>query len=91
MFFVGRLYTYGLGNILSQPLYQIIQVNQLELTNTEIGYARVCYFTCLLVSYFVVGGIIDRFSAKHTVAFWACCLSRLYRFYMRSLAIIRQF
>ena len=74
MFFVACTFT-GFGNILSQPLYQIIQVNQLELTNTEIGYARVCYFTCLLVSYFVVGGIIDRFSAKHTVAFGLAAFS----------------
>ncbi|MFC5653838.1 MFS transporter [Paenibacillus solisilvae] len=67
--------------MLAQPLYQIIQVNHLELSNTQIGYARVAYFTCLLVSYFVVGGIIDRLSAKHTVACGLAAFSIVPLFY----------
>ncbi|BBH21564.1 nitrate transporter [Paenibacillus baekrokdamisoli] len=74
MFFLACTFT-GFGNILAQPLYQIIQVTHLQLTNTEIGYARVTYFTCLLVAYFVVGGVIDRLSAKHTVAFGLAAFS----------------
>ncbi|MFC0328599.1 MFS transporter [Paenibacillus sepulcri] len=68
MFFLACTFT-GFGNILAMPLYQIIQVKQLELTNTEIGLTRVTYFSCLLITYFVVGVVIDRLSAKHTVAF----------------------
>ncbi|MBP3962194.1 MFS transporter [Paenibacillus lignilyticus] len=68
IFFLACTFT-GFGNIIAQPLYQIIQVNWLELTNTEIGYARATYFTCLLVSYFVVGSVIDKLSAKQTIAY----------------------
>ncbi|WP_308638626.1 MFS transporter [Paenibacillus silvisoli] len=68
IFFIACTFT-GFGNIIAQPLYQIIQVNWLEMTNTEIGIARATYFTCLLVSYFVAGRVIDKLSAKHTVAY----------------------
>ncbi|REE55461.1 putative MFS family arabinose efflux permease [Paenibacillus taihuensis] len=59
----------GFGNLVANPLYQIIQVNHLELTNTQIGFARIAYFSCLLVSYLIVGSVIDKLSAKHTVAY----------------------
>jgi MFS transporter, DHA1 family, staphyloferrin B biosynthesis exporter len=59
----------GFCNIMAGPLYQIIQVERLELTNVEIGYARMTYFACLLVAYFVVGWVIDRISAKSTIIY----------------------
>lgn len=68
IFFIACTFS-GFGNLVANPLYQIIQVNRLELTNTEIGFARIAYFSCLLVSYLIVGGVIDRLSPKHTVAY----------------------
>jgi len=59
----------GFGNILAAPLYQIIQVDLLQLSNVQIGLARVAYYSCLLTSYFIVGWVIDRFSAKHTMVY----------------------
>ncbi|MFD0716427.1 MFS transporter [Paenibacillus sp. GCM10027626] len=59
----------GFGNILAAPLYQIIQVDLLQLSNVQIGLARVAYYSCLLTSYFVVGWVIDRYSAKHTMVY----------------------
>ncbi|QYR20438.1 MFS transporter [Paenibacillus sp. sptzw28] len=59
----------GFGNILAGPLYQIIQVDRLELSNVQIGIARVTYYACLLTAYLIVGFVIDRLSAKHTIIF----------------------
>ncbi|MCL6459864.1 MAG: MFS transporter [Gorillibacterium sp.] len=59
----------GFGNILSNPLYQMIQVQQLELSNVQIGMARVIYYACLLVSYFVSGWALDRFPPKRTLVY----------------------
>ncbi|MFF2480818.1 MFS transporter [Paenibacillus sp. NPDC058071] len=58
----------GFGNMLSNPLYQLIQVNVLELTNSQIGYARVSYFTMLLLTYWVAGTMIDRYPIKYVLA-----------------------
>ncbi|AZN40187.1 MFS transporter [Paenibacillus albus] len=68
IFFLACMFS-GFGNLLANPLYQIFQVNRLELTNTEIGFARIAYFSCLLVSYLIVGSVIDKLSAKHTVVY----------------------
>lgn len=59
----------GFGNILSQPLYQLIQKERLALSFFEIGMARTTYFTCLLVAYFVVGILIDRFKPEKIVVY----------------------
>lgn len=59
----------GFGNMLASPLYSIIQVNQLALSNVEIGYIRMAYFTCLLLSYFIMGWVIDRYSPKVAMGF----------------------
>lgn len=57
----------GFGNMLANPLYQIIQVDELGLSNTEIGYARIAYFTGLLVTYGLAGRLIDRFDIRYTL------------------------
>ncbi|TNJ64629.1 MFS transporter [Paenibacillus hemerocallicola] len=57
----------GFGNMLAGPLYQMIQVDVLQLRNVEIGYARVAYFTGLLLTYLIGGRMIDRFDIKHTL------------------------
>jgi Na+/melibiose symporter-like transporter len=57
----------GFGNILTQPLYQIIQKSVLELSFIEIGIARTTYFTCLLCSYFIVGSFIDKLASRQIV------------------------
>lgn len=57
----------GFGNMLASPLYQIIQVDVLELSNVQIGYARVAYFTCLLLTFWTAGRMIDRFPIKYTL------------------------
>lgn len=68
IFFAATTLT-GFGNILASPLYQIIQVRELQLNNIEIALARMSYYVCLLVAYFVVGWVIDRFSAKQTLVY----------------------
>lgn len=57
----------GFGNMLASPLYQIIQVDVLELSNVQIGYARVAYFTALLLTFWTAGRMIDRFHIKYTL------------------------
>lgn len=59
----------GFGNMLANPLYSIIQVDKLELSNAEIGYIRMAYFACLLTSYWIVGWVIDRYSPKLAMCF----------------------
>ncbi|MFC0214489.1 MFS transporter [Paenibacillus chartarius] len=59
----------GFGNILASPLYQIVQVNELQLNNAQIGIARMAYYLCLLTAFFVVGWAIDRYSARHTLVY----------------------
>ena len=58
----------GFGNMLSIPLYQIIQVDIMQLSNVQIGLARVAYFTALLVCYWIAGWMIDRIHIKYTLA-----------------------
>jgi MFS family permease len=59
----------GFGNLLANPLYQIIQVDRLALTDVQIGVARVVYYACLLTTYYVIGWAIDRFSAGRTIVY----------------------
>lgn len=66
LFLLATTFT-GFCNIAAAPLYQIIQVDRLGLSNVELGYARIVYYVFLLVSYFVVGWVIDRYSAQRTV------------------------
>jgi MFS family permease len=74
LFLLAAMFT-GFCNIAAGPLYQIIQVDRLALTNVEIGYARIVYYVFLLVSYFVVGWVIDRYSARHTVVWGLAAFS----------------
>ncbi|MCR2806158.1 MFS transporter [Paenibacillus soyae] len=57
----------GFGNMLASPLYQIIQVDVLELSNIQIGLARVAYFTALLLTFWVAGRMIDRYPIKYVL------------------------
>jgi len=57
----------GFGNMLSVPLYQIIQVEVLQLTNIQIGYTRVAYFAALLLTFLVAGWMIDRIDIRYTL------------------------
>lgn len=57
----------GFGNMLASPLYQIIQVDVLKLTNTQIGFARMAYFTALLLTFWFAGRMIDRYPIKYTL------------------------
>jgi len=59
----------GFGNILSQPLYQLIQKEVLQLSFQEIGIARTTYFTFLLCSYFIIGSLIDKFAPQKILTF----------------------
>lgn len=59
----------GFGNILSQPLYQLIQKEVLQLSFQEIGIARTTYFTFLLCSYFIIGSLIDKFAPHKILTF----------------------
>ncbi|MFC6334792.1 MFS transporter [Paenibacillus septentrionalis] len=55
----------GFGNMISVPLYQIIQVDILSLT--EIGYTRVAYYIALLLTFWLGGIMIDRLDIKYTL------------------------
>jgi MFS family permease len=66
LFLLATTFT-GFCNIAAGPLYQIIQVDRLALSNVEIGFARIVYYVFLLAAYLVVGWVIDRYSARHTV------------------------
>ncbi|MGK9253928.1 MULTISPECIES: MFS transporter [Paenibacillus] len=62
----------GFGNMLANPLYQIVQVQVLNLTSTEAGYARVAYFAALLLTYLIAGRVLDRFDIRHTLLCGIC-------------------
>ncbi len=68
IFFVATTLA-GFGNLLANPLYQIIQVDRLALTDVQIGVARVVYYVFLLTTYYVIGWAIDRFSAGRTIVY----------------------
>ncbi|WP_108722195.1 MFS transporter [Gorillibacterium timonense] len=68
VFFLATTFS-GFGNILSSPLYQMIQVKELNLSNTQIGTARVVYYAFLLLSYFVSGWALDRYPPKRTLVY----------------------
>jgi len=59
----------GFGNILVQPLYQITQVELLQLTNVQIGYARMAYYVCLIGALLVVGWAVDRYPPERTLTY----------------------
>lgn len=59
----------GFANFFSQPLYQIIQVEVLQLSNVEIGYARMTYYLFLIISYLFVGWAIDRYPPERALVF----------------------
>jgi MFS family permease len=65
--FIGATTLSGFGNMLAIPLYQIIQVDVLGLSNMQIGFARVAYFTALLLTFLISGWMIDRFEIKYTL------------------------
>ena len=50
----------GFGHVLAFPLYQIVQVDRLGLTNVEIGWARVAYYICLIGAYLLAGRALDK-------------------------------
>ncbi|AEI42020.1 MFS transporter [Paenibacillus mucilaginosus] len=58
----------GFGNMLASPLYAIYQVNELGLSNAQIGYLRMAYFACMLLAYLIAGWAIDRFSPQAVMA-----------------------
>jgi len=68
VFFLATTFA-GFGNILSNPLYQKIQVQELGLTNSQIGIARFVYYAFLLLSYYVSGWALDRFPPKRTLVY----------------------
>ncbi|WP_438445828.1 MFS transporter [Gorillibacterium sp. sgz5001074] len=63
----------GFGNMLANPLYNIIQVDHLELSNSSIGFVRVAYFSMLLVAYLLMGWVIDRYSPKWVMMVCMLC------------------
>ncbi len=63
----------GFGNMLANPLYNIIQVQRLELSNMDIGIVRICYFALLLLAYFFMGRVIDRFGPKRAMIICIGC------------------
>lgn len=65
----------GFGNMLANPLYSIIQVEHLDLSNSSIGFVRVSYFCCLLIAYSLMGWVIDRFSPKWVMMVCMLCHS----------------
>jgi len=68
IFFLATFVT-GFGNMVAVPLYQIVQVDRLGLSDVQIGTARVVYFVFLLAAYFICGRMIDRYSADRTIVY----------------------
>ncbi|HUC92435.1 MAG TPA: MFS transporter [Paenibacillus sp.] len=68
-FFLAASTLSGFANLFSQPLYNMIQVEYLQLSNAQLGYARAAYFGCLLLAYLAVGWVIDRISAKKSIVY----------------------
>ncbi|MFB9329916.1 MFS transporter [Paenibacillus aurantiacus] len=65
--FLGATTFAGFGNMMASPLYQIIQVDVLDLSNVQIGFARMAYYCGLLVTFLIAGYMIDRFDIKYTL------------------------
>jgi len=57
----------GFGNILAQPLYQLVQKQELALSFMQIGLARTTYFAFLLLTYVIAGALIDRMASRQVV------------------------
>jgi MFS transporter, DHA1 family, staphyloferrin B biosynthesis exporter len=75
MLFLAATTFSGFGNMLANPLYNIIQVDHLQLSNVDIGFVRIAYFSCLLAAYLMMGWVIDRFSAKYVMAACMLCMT----------------
>jgi MFS family permease len=71
VFFLATTFA-GFGNMLANPLYQIVQVQVLHLTSTEAGYARVAYFAALLLTYLIAGRVLDSFDIRYTLLCGIC-------------------
>ncbi|MBB3109742.1 MFS family permease [Paenibacillus phyllosphaerae] len=67
--FLGATTLAGFGNMLANPLYQIIQVDVLDLSNVQIAFARIAYYCGLLTTFLIAGWMIDRFDIKYTLMF----------------------
>ena len=65
--FALSVFTYGFGNLMVQPLYQLYQVDVLRISNTQI--ANLANFASLMaiVGAFFWGRFIDRHGAPRTV------------------------
>jgi MFS family permease len=63
----------GFGNMLANPLYNIIQVQELRLSNMDIGLVRIVYFVLLLLAYFFMGRVIDRYSPRLVMMLCIAC------------------
>ncbi len=57
----------GFGNLLAGPIYQIYQVHLLNLNSGQLGVTRVLYYISLLIAYFLLGWVIDKFSPKRAM------------------------
>jgi len=68
VFFLATFAT-GFGSWVAAPLYQIVQVDRLGLSDVQIGTARVVYFAFLLYSYYVSGRMLDKYSAERTIMY----------------------
>ena len=71
VFFAATMFA-GFGNMLANPLYQIVQVQALNLSSAQIGYSRVAYFAALLLTYLIAGRLLDRFDIRHTLLCGIC-------------------
>ncbi|RAV02433.1 MFS transporter [Paenibacillus sp. YN15] len=72
LFLVATTFS-GFGNMLANPLYNIIQVQRLGLSNMDIGIVRIFYFVFLLTAYFFMGRVIDRYGPKRAMIFCIGC------------------
>jgi MFS family permease len=57
----------GFANMLAQPLYQLIQMEVLELSFVQIGWTRTVYFACLLCAFFVIGILLDKYPPQRVI------------------------
>jgi MFS family permease len=67
LFLLASLFS-GLANMLGQPLYQLIQMEVLELNFVQVGWTRTMYYICLLFAFFICGILLDRFPPQRVIA-----------------------
>lgn len=75
--FAFSVTSYGLGNLMAQPLYALFQVEALHITNTQIAHLVNVASILAIVGSFFWGRFIDRYGAPRAVFLSICCVASI--------------